>query len=173
MIYTHIYTTRKLEKTVSKIIVQKNKTENDFLAEWVATVFYVDRKKCWLIINKLTKYLLILQDIKSNDLKNIAQIFTETLHNQLIKDEIEINYEVLKGLIGEIKICETNNDRSANGSLNYCLENIECWKVEYGSFNNFPFRKINSGLNSSPNKMLNWKYPKEKMKETIKAYVQQ
>jgi IS30 family transposase len=36
-----------------------------------------------------------------------------------------------------------------------------------------PFRKINSGLNSSPNQMLNWKYPNEVMSEKIKAYVQQ
>jgi IS30 family transposase len=79
----------------------------------------------------------------------------------------------LKGIIGEIKLCETNNDRSANGSLNNCMFSIEHWKIEYGNFENLPFRKINSGLNSSPNKMLKWKYPKEVMNEIIKAYVQQ
>jgi len=46
-------------------------------------------------------------------------------------------------------------------------------RMEYGSFENLPFRKINSGLNSLPNKMLKWKYPKEVMDEIIKAYVQQ
>lgn len=173
MNYTQIYTTRKLEKTIQKSIVEKRETENKILGEWVATIFYVDRKKCWLIVNKLTKYLLILSDIKTVELNNITQLFAETLHSQLKNDGIEIDYAMLSGIIGEIRLCETNNDRSANGSLNNCMYRIEDWKLDYGSFKNLPFRKINSGLNSSPNQMLNWKYPKEIMNETIKAYVQQ
>lgn len=173
MNYTQIYTTRKLEKTIAKSIVEKSETENKVLSEWVATIFYVDRKKCWLIVNKLTKYLLILPDIKTAELNKITRIFTETLHYQLKNDGIEIDYGTLSRVIGEIKLCQTNNDRSANGSLNNCMYSIDHWKMEYGSFENLPFRKINSGLNSSPNQMLNWKYPKEVMNETIKAYVQQ
>ena len=172
MDYTQIYTTRKLEKTIKKSVVEKKETENKILGEWVATIFYVDRKKCWLIVNKLTKYLLILSDIKTSDLNNITRIFSENLYSQLKSDGIEIDYKTLSKLIGEIKLCETNNDRSANGSLNNCMFSIEQWKIDYGSFENLPFRKINSGLNSSPNQMLEWKYPKEVMNEKIKAYVQ-
>ena len=170
---TQIYTTRKLEKTIKKSIVEKSESENKILGEWVATIFYVDRKKCWLIVNKLTKYLLILSDIKTSDLNNITEIFTKTLHSQLNNDGIEIDYGKLSELIGEIKLCETNNDRSANGSLNNCMFSIDHWKMDYGSFENLPFRTINSGLNSSPNQMLKWKYPKEVMNEAIKAYAQQ
>ncbi len=169
---TQIYTTRKLEKTIQKSIVEKSESENKILGEWVSTIFYVDRKKCWLIINKLTKYLLILSDIKTSDLNHITRIFTETLHSQLKSDGIEIVYQNLSELIGDIKLCGTNNDRSANGSLNNCMFSIEQWKIDYGSFENLPFRKINSGLNSSPNQMLKWIYPKEVMNETIKAYLQ-
>tara|TARA_R110002111_G_scaffold60739_1_gene101523 strand:+ start:42 stop:569 length:528 start_codon:yes stop_codon:yes gene_type:complete len=172
MNYTQIYTTRKLEKTIKKSIVEKNEIENKILGEWVATIFYMDRKKCWLIINKLTKYLLILPDIKASELNDITKLFTETLHSQLKNDGIAIDYGTLSGIIGEIKLCETNNDRSANSSLNNCMYSIEDWKIDYGSFENLPFRKINSGLNSSPNQIMNWKYPKEVMNETIKAYVQ-
>lgn len=45
MSITHIYTTRKLEKTIAKSIVEKSDTENKILGEWVGTLFYVDRKK--------------------------------------------------------------------------------------------------------------------------------
>ena len=65
------------------------------------------------------------------------------------------------------------NDRSVNGSLNNCLLYLDDWKYEFGDFENMPFRDLNNRLNSSPNKMLNWKYPKEKMDELIKAYAQQ
>ncbi|WCM41041.1 hypothetical protein MG290_08715 [Flavobacterium sp. CBA20B-1] len=173
MNFTQVYTTRKLEKTIAKSIVEKDEPENKFLGEWVATIFYVDRKKCWLIVNKLTKYLLILSDIKTSELNNITGIFTKTLHSQLKHDGIEIEYGTLREIIGEIKLCETNNDRSANGSLNNCMFSIDHWKMEYGGYENLPFRKINSGLNSSPNKILEWKYPKEVMNEIIKAYLQQ
>jgi hypothetical protein len=77
MNFTQIYTTRKLEKTIAKSIVEKNETENKILGEWVATIFYVDRKKCWLIVNKLTKYLVILSDIKKPELNKITQVFTK------------------------------------------------------------------------------------------------
>lgn len=92
--------------------------------------------------------MLILADIKASELKNITQVFTKTLHAQLNNDEIEIEYQALSAIIGEIKLCKTNNDRSANGSLNNCMYSIEQWKIDYGSFENLPFRKINSGLNS-------------------------
>jgi len=47
---------------------------------------------------------------------------------------------------------------------------FEDWKKEFGSFENMDFRDLNSRLNSSPNKMIDWKYPKEKMAEVLKAY---
>ena len=82
MNFTQIYTTRKLEKTIAKSIVGKSETENKILGEWVATIFYVDRKKCWLIANKLTKYLVILSDIKKSELNKITQVFIKHfIHN--------------------------------------------------------------------------------------------
>ena len=170
---TQIYTTRKLEKTIKEFISENEQYNNEYLGEWTATIFYISHKKCWLIINKLTKYLLILSDIKKSDLINISQIFKETLYSQLILDRIVVEYELIEKIIGGIELCETNNDRSTNGSLNNCLLYLEHWKYEFGNFENMPFRDLNSRLNSSPNKMLNWKYPKEKMKEVINAYAQQ
>jgi len=105
--------------------------------------------------------------MKKTDLKNLSSIFKETYYNQLIFDGIITDFELIEKIIGEINLCETNNDRSTNGSLNNCLFQIEDWKYEFGGFENMNFRDLNGKLNSSPNKMLNWKYPKEKMKETI------
>lgn len=170
MSLTTIYTSRKLEK-VSKEFVSKFCMEsNTYLGAWSATLFTVSRKKCWLLINKQTKYLLILADVKKSDLKNITTIFKATLYKQLTFDGIVIKFDVLEKMIGEVKLCETDNDRSANGSLNNCLFQMDDWKRMYGNYENMVFRDLNNRLNSSPNKMLNWKYPKEKMGEMIKAY---
>ena len=169
---TSIYTTRKLEKTVKEFISENEQKTNENLGDWTSTIFYVNHKKCWLLINNLTKYLLILADIKKSDLKNISSIFKETLHSQLKYDGIDVGIEIIEKIIGEIKLYETNNNKSANGSLNNCLLYLEDWKFEYGHFDNMNFRDLNNRLNSSPNQMLNWKYPKEKMSEEIKAYAQ-
>jgi hypothetical protein len=172
MSQTKIFTTRKLEKITKEFIAESNKIENEYLGDWTSTLFYVSHKKCWLLINKLTKYLLILPNVKKTDLKNLPSIFKETLYSQLVFDGIITNYELIEKIIGEIKLCETNNDQSTSGSLNNNLWKMEDWKYEYGNFENINFRDLNGKLNSSPNKMLNWKYPKEKMAEMIKAYAQ-
>lgn len=164
---TKIFTTRKLEKVTKNFISENDIFENEYLGNWTSTLFYVSQKKCWLSINKLTKYLLILPNMKKTDLKNLSSIFKETFYAQLMFDGIIIDFELIDKIIGEIKLSETDNDRSANGSLNNCLFQIEDWKYEFGGFENMNFRDLNGKLNSSPNKMLNWKYPKEKMKETI------
>ncbi|MCT4697555.1 DUF6933 domain-containing protein [Tenacibaculum haliotis] len=167
---TRIFTTRKLEKITKEFISENEEFNNEYLGDWTSTLFYVSHKKCWLLINKMTKYLLILPNIKKTDLKNISSIFKENLFAQLTFDGIETRYELVEKIIGEIKLQETNNDRSTNGSLNNCLLFLKDWKYEFGDYENMNFRDLNGRLNSSPNKMLNWKYPKEKMNEMINNY---
>ncbi|TXD81122.1 hypothetical protein ESY86_19075 [Subsaximicrobium wynnwilliamsii] len=169
---TKIYTTRKLEKVTKESIAEDNDKDTEYLGAWTATLFYVSHKKCWLIINKLTKYLLILPDVKKSDLKNIETIFKETLYSQLIYDGIITEFELIEKIIGGIALCETNNDRSVSGSLNNCLPYLEDWNYEFRDFENMPFRDLNNRLNSSPNKMLNWQYPKERMSELLTTYAQ-
>ena len=174
MAATNIYTTRKLEKLINEFISEGLTVaiENEYLGNWTATLFYVNNKKCWLIINMLTKYLLILPNLKKSDLKNISTIFKEALTSQLNYDGIISDYELVEKIIGEINLCPTNNDRSANASLNNALYQMDDWKSEFGTFENMPFRDLNTRLNTSPSKILKWKSPKEKMKELIKAFKQ-
>lgn len=166
---TKIYTTRKLEKVTTEFISENNHIENQYLGDWNSTLFYVSHKKCWLAINKLTKYILILPNVKNAELKNISSIFKETLYKQMIYDGIKIDYKWIDKIIGEVKLYETDNDRSASGSLNNIFYYIEDWKYEFETYENMPFRELNGRLNSQPNKLLNWLYSKEKMDEVIKS----
>ncbi|WP_034924817.1 DUF6933 domain-containing protein [Gillisia sp. CAL575] len=167
---TQIYTTRKLEKLVHKYLSEENSNENNYLGKWSANIFYVNHKKCWILINKLTKYILVLSDIKQGDLNDISKIFTETFYSQLIYDGIIVEYDFIEKIVGKVELHKTDNDRSANGSLNNCLLYFDDWKHQYVNFENMPFRDLNGRLNSSPNKMLNWKYPKEAMDKLLSAY---
>jgi len=86
MTTTPIFTSRKLEKTIDTISENQD-FQNEYLGEWIANLFYVSHKKCWILINKKTKYILVLEDVKKSDLKKISKIFKETLFNQLIKEK--------------------------------------------------------------------------------------
>ena len=147
---TPIYTSKKLEKTIKKIIQTDKTSETGILGKWNATIFYVDRKKCWLISNAKTQYCLILPDIKSTDLNTIEKKFKNSLYEQLKNDGIYIEFDKMSEMIGDIKFYPTDNDRKTAGFQNNKLANLECWKIDYEKYENMPFIDLASGLNSTP-----------------------
>ncbi|MFB9052125.1 DUF6933 domain-containing protein [Formosa undariae] len=150
MASSKIHTTKKLEKLVKKLITTDQKTDSGILGKWNATVFYVDRKKCWLITNGLTKYNVILTDIKSSDLSNIEQIFKEALFGQLIFDGILTDFETLNLIIGGLDFLPTDNDRSTTGFQNQRLYELDFWKNDFGKLENMPINDLTNRMNGSP-----------------------
>jgi hypothetical protein len=147
---TRIHTTKKLEKLVKKLITTDQNTDCGILGKWNATVFYVDRKKCWLITNGLTKYNVILTDIKTSDLNKIEQIFKDALFGQLIYDGIITDFRNVDSIIGGLDFLPTDNDRSTTGFQNHNLESLDWWKYEFGSLENMPMKDLTNRLNTSP-----------------------
>ena len=147
---TKIHTTKKLEKLVKKLITTDKKTDCGILGKWNATVFYVDRKKCWLITNGLTKYNVILTDIKASELSKIEQIFKDALFGQLIYDGIITDFENLNSIIGGLDFLPTDNDRSTTGFQNQRLEQLDWWKYDFGSLENMPIKDLTNRMNTSP-----------------------
>tara|TARA_R110001592_G_scaffold119243_2_gene322244 strand:- start:1159 stop:1767 length:609 start_codon:yes stop_codon:yes gene_type:complete len=147
---TKIHTTKKLEKLVKKLITTGQNTDCGILGKWNATVFYVDRKKCWLITNGLTKYNIILTDIKSSDLSKIEQIFKDALFGQLIYDGIIMDFENLNSIIGGLDFLPTDNDRSTTGFQNQRLGELDWWKHEFESLENMPIKDLTNRMNTSP-----------------------
>jgi hypothetical protein len=147
---TKIHTTKKLEKLIKKLITTDKKADPGILGKWNATLFYIDRKKCWLITNGLTKYNVILTDIKASDLKNIDQVFKDSLFAQLIYDGIIMDYEYLNSIIGELDFLPTDNDRRTTGFQNTNLESLQWWKSEFGNLKNMPIKDLANRLNNTP-----------------------
>ncbi|WP_334113776.1 DUF6933 domain-containing protein, partial [Paucihalobacter sp.] len=119
---TSIHLTKKLEKLVKKLISKEPEGSDALLGNWNATVFYVDRKKCWLITNADTKYNVVLTDIKASDLKRIEHLFKNAFYGQLVYDGIIIDFETINAAIGSLQFLPTNNDRSTLGFQNHSLE---------------------------------------------------
>ena len=147
---TIIHTSKKLEKLIKKLITTDKNTDCGILGKWNATVFYVDRKKCWLITNGLTKYNVILTDIKASDLSKIEQVFKNALFGQLIYDGIITDFENLNSIIGGLDFLPTDNDRSTTGIQNQLLEQLDWWKYDFGSLENMPIKDLTNRMNTSP-----------------------
>ena len=167
---TQIFTSRKLEKTIKASIGKKEEESTDYLGSWVATIFHVSHKKCWILINSKTKYVLVFPNIRKNDLESLSSLFTEAFYAELIYDGIIVDYSLIEKIIGAVSLFETNNDRSSIGILNYCLEYLEMWKNQYQVFENMPFRELNNRLNNIPYTFLKLKFPKEEMSQILRTF---
>lgn len=144
---TPIFTSRKLEKLIQKLIKPEPKDDVGALGKWNATVFYIDRKKCWLISNAKTQYNIVLTNIKSTDLIRISTIFKDTLFTQLVYDGIIIDFEHLNTLIGELEFFPTDNDRRTTGFQNQRLYQLDWWKSEFKTLKNMPIKDLTNRMN--------------------------
>ncbi|MFL1897270.1 DUF6933 domain-containing protein [Aquimarina sp. 2-A2] len=149
MIRTKIHTTKKLEKLIKKLISTDQNTEYGKLGKWNATIFYVDRKKCWLLTNGITKYNVILTDLRAGDLKNIDSIFLNSLYTQLIYDGIMTDFKQLQSIIGGLDFLPTDNDRSTTAFQNQRLYELDWWKYDFGSVENMPIKELTNKINTS------------------------
>jgi hypothetical protein len=147
---TRIYTTKKLEKLVKKLITTDQNTNCGLLGKWNATVFYVNRKKCWLLTNGITKYNIILTDIKSSDLIKIENIFKNTLYGQLIYDGIIVDFDYIDTLIGGLDFMSTDNDRSTTGFQNQRLYELDWWKSDFENLEDIPMKDLTNRMNIGP-----------------------
>ena len=147
---TKIYTTKKLEKLIKKLISTDQNTECGKLGKWNATFFYVARKKCWLFTNGQTKYNVVLADIKTADLTNIQVIFKDAFYSQLVYDGIVLDFEFLDSFVGQLDFLPTDNDRKTTGFQNQRLQDLDWWKYEFGSLENMPMKELTNRMNTSP-----------------------
>lgn len=154
---TNIYTTKKLEKFVKKLIRTDEDPHNrsdSLLGDWNATLFYVDRKKCLLFTNKKTKYNVILSNIRASDLSSIGEIFKNAFYSQLVYDGIISTYDHIKSLTGRLIFRPTDNDRSTLGFQNHSLANWDWWRDKYVTLENMPMKELNGRINNVPIKLV-------------------
>lgn len=145
---TPIHTTKKLEKLIKKIVKPQSPDEVcGILGKWNATIFYVDRKKCWLVSNARTQYVIVLTDIKASDLRNIEDIFKNAFYGQLVYDGIITDFERIGTLIGGLDFLPTDNDRKTTGFQNHRLQDLRLWQYQFGSLKDMPMKELSSRMN--------------------------
>lgn len=166
---TNIYTSRKLEKVIPSSLIkkEKNKSINLILGKWNANIFYVSHKKCLIVTNSLAKYTVLLDRLIVSDIPKLSEIFTKTLYDQLLVDDMKIDFSKLQKIVGQVDIYPTDNDKKIIGIQNSLKYHIVNWKHEFGHIDNWSFRRQNGILNEIPYQQMEWLSPKEKMKEIL------
>lgn len=144
---------------------------------WHASLKYINRKKCIIFMNDLTRYSFFLYGIKKKDLEHLDNIFYDSLIDNLRFEEF--THEEIMALVdppGDIELIKTNN-RSVNGSITQFFKDLEYYfcanmnkYIEFeGQMN---LRVLNKRLNDTPlccsDKGF---FPIERMKEELKKMV--
>lgn len=123
---TPIHVSKKLEKLIKKYITPTGSTENSgILGKWNASVFYIERRKNWLLYNPKTHYSVILENITAKDLPNIREKINEELQLQLASEGMHPTREQIDWLLDDINFHPTDGDRSATAHMNQLLYIIE------------------------------------------------
>lgn len=154
---TGIYTTKKLEKLLKKVLQKEGNLDSGIFGKWNATVFYTTKKKCFLFTNAETKYNIILMDVKAAEYAKLGELFIDTLFEQLLFDGILVDYHWLTSIIGELCFLPTDNDRRTNGFQNQRLQDLKWWEDELAKFDSLIIKEVTHRLNtnlirSDPNK---------------------
>jgi hypothetical protein len=151
---TPIHVTKKLEKTIREV-VRTGLPEGvaGLLGKWNAALFYVDRKKCWLVTNARTKYSVILPGISSATLPTIDKLFRFALCDQLLYDGFKTSLDEVGLLIGDLIFLPTDNDRKTTAFQNRRLFELEYDKYRYGSLEEMPLNKLTNYMNTCPTRI--------------------
>ena len=168
---THLFSSKRLEKTILELIVPNQYMESGLLGDWTATLIYLKGKKGWLVMNNDAKYSLLLSNIKKADLPNINTIFKQTLLIQLKHEGIEVDSNLIEEHIGNLEFHPTNNNQRVNGHINsqMFLLKVLMSRIEY--LKEIHFREMNMRLNKTPMETLKWSDPREVMRKTILAHI--
>jgi hypothetical protein len=151
---TPIHVTKKLEKTIRKVVrTDLPEVQPGLLGKWNAALFYVDRKKCWLVTNARTKYSVILPDITISTLPNIDKLFRFALCDQLLYDGFKTSLDEEESVIGDLIFLPTDNDRKTTMFQNHRLFELEFYKYRYGSLEDMPLNKLTNYMNTCPTRI--------------------
>ncbi len=107
----------KLIKVTTKVEVAGLESTTG-MGHWNADLFFHQRKKYLLFMNKRSIYSATVQDYRKTDLLTLKLLFLKALEAQCRWDHISLSKEKLRQHFSEILFATTNNDRSAIGSLN-------------------------------------------------------
>ncbi len=170
---TPVFLSASLQRYAQKLVTTSLPVEIGLLGNWNATVFNVNRKKCWLFTNAQTSFSVILTDVRSADLVNIQKLFLRAFYDQLKYKVMPFYHQTLYRQVGTLTFHRTNNDRRTIGFQNTRLQTLIHWKNQYHDLENMYMVEFARRLNNTPiflgtsRKMKDFTTPSKEMRELL------
>jgi hypothetical protein len=146
---TRIYVSSKIQKGYKKLVLNSLPDKADMLEHqnsWNANYVAMFGKKCWILTHTVTRYTVIVPDVKAKDLDRFVSMIRVHMINQLVKKHL-INPDKVNAFIGEVEFYPTNNDKSCIAYNNQRQQDLNYWKYEFDSFDEIQFSRIGSSIN--------------------------
>ena len=138
---------------------------------WHANLLTIDRRKCVLFTNDLTRYSLFVPYLRKPDFQRIEEVFGQNLFKSLLNEGLSQEHiELVLEEIKEIAITRTSN-RSVLGTMND-LTNQITWRIQHeGGLGNTDISKLNMDLNRIPIRIdKSYEYGIKRLKEVLEGY---
>lgn len=147
---TTIYCTGKLERHIGASRLQPGSGEvKSPYGDWNANLVYLNRKKHLILVNNLTFYCLIAENIKKADLSDFQSFFLSLLASQLHHDKIiaRSDFPRIAEQFAPVHLSRTNNDKKTLGTMNQYAFDFEVYRTHPVWFD-ADIREINGHINT-------------------------
>lgn len=146
----YLQITKKINDKFKHIVREDKKEDSDEFFSWHADKFVYNRKTGLIIMNNLTRYIVILYDIKKKEIDNLLPLFITQLRVNMEIDHIEKKYiDSFIDDLKEITFSKTNN-RSILSQLSDMQLILSYRLPDYDTLKENNLNKLNSDSNDIP-----------------------
>jgi len=160
--------TQKLLTELKKKPAEEEKSRENPFSSWHGNVFNIERRKCVLITNDITRYSIFIPSLKKQDFESFHFVLGQYLFKNLLHEKMsQRQIEVVLFESENIKYGKTNN-RSVLGTMNEQKNQLEYIVYEEGGLAKTDVYELNHELNQSILSSIDYKHPLELFKEKLK-----
>lgn len=153
---TIIHISKGIQKAYKKLTLNaplKNHDPEAHPGVWNANCIPFLGKKCWILTHSITRYTILIPEVKAADVPNLRELIIRHMTDQL-RIVHQVDPEKIERFIGEIAFFPTNGDRSCIAYMNQRIFELQC---AYDYNEDFRFDITGSRLNHLTSKPIDGK----------------
>ena len=158
--------TQKLQTELKQQPADPSPDDNP-LWSWHGNLFLIERRKCVLITNDLTRYAIFIPSLKQHDFESFHMVFGQHLFKNMLHENFsQQQIEAILFQVENIQYAKSNN-RSVLGTMIEQRHIIEYSVAVEGGLTGLDIYKLNHDLNRIASNAIYYKYPIDMFKKKI------
>jgi hypothetical protein len=160
--------TQKLLAELKKKPTEEEKSMENSFWSWHGNVFHIERRKCVLVTNDITRYAIFIPSLKRQYFESFHFVLGQNLFKNLLHEKIsQRQIEAVLFESKNIKYGKTNN-RSVLGTMNEQKNQLEYIVGAQGGLERTDVYELNHELNQIILSAIDYNHPLELFKEKLK-----